>query len=115
MPPGHCMDSNSILWDSSALDFLMENLDLSEEEGATSLSNAVPFSGLEGATSQSEFLGSVFVPGWSTFQLLDSIPAPISIPVWAQLPFFSPSFSLFGNCFSGKITQYIQGTHGWNI
>ena len=56
MPPGHCMESNSILWDSSALDLLMENLDLSEEEGATSLSNAVPFSGLEGAMSQSEFL-----------------------------------------------------------
>ena len=44
----------------------MENLDLSEEEGATSLSNAVPFSGLEGATSQSELFGSVFAPGhWS--------------------------------------------------
>ena len=47
MPPGHCMDSNSILWDSTVLDLLMDNLELSEEEGATSLSNA--FSSLEGA------------------------------------------------------------------
>jgi len=46
MPPGHCMDSNSILWDSTVLDLLMDNLELSEEEGATSLSNA--FSSLEG-------------------------------------------------------------------
>ena len=100
MPPGHCMDSNSILWDSSALDFLMENLDLSEEEGATSLSNAVPFSGLEGATSQSEFLGSVFALGRSTLHLLDYIPALVSIPGWSN-------------------TQYIQGklfeNCGWNI
>ena len=91
MPPGHCMDSNSILWDSSALDFLMENLDLSEEEGATSLSNAVPFSGLEGATSQSEFFGSVFVPGQSTLHLLDSLPALISTPGSATFLLF-PSF-----------------------
>ena len=40
------MDSNSILWDSSVLDLLMDNLDLSEEEGATSLPNT--FLGLEG-------------------------------------------------------------------
>ena len=46
MPPGHCMDSNSILWDSTVLDLLMDNLELSEEEGATSLSNT--FLGLEG-------------------------------------------------------------------
>ena len=71
------MESNSILWDSSALDLLMEHLDLSEEEGATSLSNAVPFSGLEGATSQSEFLGGFFAPGQSTLHLIYSIPAHV--------------------------------------
>ena len=38
-----------IVRDSSVLDLLMDDLDLSEEEGATSLSNAVPFSSLEGA------------------------------------------------------------------
>ena len=84
MPPGHCMESNSILWDSSALDLLMENLDLSEEEGATSLSNAVPFSGLEGAMSQSEFLQKAF------FHLV----GPKSI---CQIPYLLLYQSLYGH------------------
>ena len=67
MPPGHCMDSNSVLWDSSVLDLLMDNLELSEEEGAASLSNTVTFSSVEGAQSDSKCF---FSPGnlviWSS-------------------------------------------------